>query len=178
MSRVGKQPIPLPGTVKVAVEEGLVKVTGPKGSLATALPQGISCAVEEGRLVVKRADDAKQTRAYHGLVRALLANSVRGVTEGFKKELDIVGVGYKAAVEGSKAVFNLGHSHPIELPIPEGIQITVEKSTHVVVTGYDRQKVGQIAAQIRSFRKPEPYKGKGVHYSDETIIRKAGKAAK
>ncbi len=178
MSRVGKQPISLPGTVKVAVESGAVRVTGPKGSLDTPVPEGISCAVDGGSLVVSRGDDSKTSRSLHGLTRALLANAVKGVTEGFKRELDIVGVGYKATLDGNNVVFNLGHSHPITLAIPEGIQITVEKSTHVVVTGFDRQKVGQIAAQIRSYRKPEPYKGKGVHYSDETIIRKAGKAAK
>ncbi len=178
MSRIGKQPIPLPSAVKVGVHEDRVEIQGPKGSLTTSLPQGISCAIEGGHLLVKRAEDTKRARSFHGLTRALLANAVRGVHEGYKKELDIVGVGYKASVEGGKAVFNLGYSHPIEFPIPTGIQITVEKSTHVTVTGFDRQQVGQVAAQIRAFKECEPYKGKGVMYTGEVIQRKAGKAAK
>jgi large subunit ribosomal protein L6 len=178
MSRIGKQPIPLPGAVKVGVHADRVEIQGPKGALSTPIPPGISCAVEGGHLVVSRAEDTKRARSFHGLTRALLANAVRGVHEGYKKELDIVGVGYKATVEGPKVVFNLGYSHPIEFPIPNGIQIAVEKSTHVTVTGYDRQQVGQVAAQIRAFKKCEPYKGKGVQYSDEVIKRKAGKAAK
>lgn len=178
MSRVGKLPIAVPKAVKVSVKDGGVSVKGPKGEITTLVPPGISCEVEGATVLVKRAEDTKQAKSYHGLTRALLANAMRGVTEGYKRELDIVGVGYKAAVEGQKAVFALGYSHPIELPIPQGITITVDKATHVTVTGYDRQQVGQVAAQIRAMRKPEPYKGKGVHYSDETIIRKAGKAAK
>ncbi len=178
MSRVGKLPIPLPDAVKVDIKTGVVEVKGPKGTLQTPVPAGISCTVQEKELVVTRADDTKPQRSMHGLTRSLLANAVKGVTEGYKRELDIVGVGYKAVVEGDKAVFNLGYAHPITLSIPHGIQVAVEKSTHVVVTGYDRQQVGQVAAQIRAMKKPEPYKGKGVHYSDETIVRKAGKAAK
>lgn len=178
MSRVGKQPVAIPGAVKVSVTEGAVQVKGPKGELSTPIPPGIACEVKGGNLVVTRSDDSKQQKAYHGLTRALVANAVKGVTEGYKRELDIVGVGYKASVEGQKAVFALGLSHPVEFAIPKGITITVEKATHVIVTGFDRQQVGQVAAQIRAMRKPEPYKGKGVHYSDETIIRKAGKAAK
>ena len=178
MSRIGKLPIPLPGAVKVAVAEGAVEVKGPKGTVTTPVPPGITCAVEDQALHVRRADDVKQTRAYHGLTRALLANAVLGVTQGYKRELDIVGVGYKANVEGDKAVFNIGYSHPCVLEIPEGIKITVEKNTHVVVEGYDKQLVGQIAAKIRGYKKPEPYKGKGVMYTGEHIIRKAGKAAK
>ena len=178
MSRIGKQPIPLPDSVKVDLRPDSVHVKGPKGELSTPLQPGITCALEGGHLVVSRADDSKRTRAFHGLTRSLIANAVKGVHEGYKKELDIIGVGYKASVEGQKATFNLGLSHPVELPIPEGIEISIEKSTHVVVTGYDRQQVGQIAAQIRSYRKCEPYKGKGVQYTGETIRRKAGKAAK
>lgn len=178
MSRVGKLPIPLPDAVKVDVSDAVVEVKGPKGTLLTPVPRGITCTVDDKSLIVSRADDTKPQRSMHGLTRSLLANAVKGVTEGYKRELDIVGVGYKAVVEGDKAVFNLGYAHPITLSIPDGIQIAVEKSTHVVVTGYDRQKVGQVAAQIRSMKKPEPYKGKGVHYSDETLVRKAGKAAK
>ena len=178
MSRVGKLPVSFPTAVKVAVKDGGVSIKGPKGEILTPVPAGISCEVEGAKILVTRSDDTKQAKSSHGLTRALLANAVRGVTDGYKKELDIVGVGYKASVEGPRAVFALGYSHPIEFAIPKGITITVEKATHVTVTGFDRQQVGQVAAQIRSMRKPEPYKGKGVHYSDETIIRKAGKAAK
>jgi len=178
MSRVGKLPIPVPSAVKVSVKDGGVTIKGPKGEITTPVPPGISCEIEGSTVLVKRAEETKQAKSFHGLTRALLANAVRGVTEGYKRELDIVGVGYKAVVDGQKAVFSLGYSHPIEFSIPTGVAITVEKATHVTVTGFDRQVVGQVAAQIRSMRKPEPYKGKGVHYSDETIIRKAGKAAK
>lgn len=178
MSRIGKMPIALPGAVKVAVKDGEVQVQGPKGTLLTPIPAGIDCVVEGTTLLVRRADDLKQTKALHGLTRALLANAVKGVTDGYKRELDIVGVGYKAAVDGQKAVFNIGYSHPIELPIPAGIKIAVEKNTHVVVEGFDKQLVGQVAAKIHSYKKPDPYKGKGVMYTGEKIIRKAGKAAK
>jgi len=178
MSRIGKMPVLLPKNVTVTIRPGAVEVKGPKGVLSTPLPRGITCVQEEGGIRLGRESDAQQQRAFHGLTRSLLANAVKGVSEGFKRELDIVGVGYKAAVEGRKATFSLGYSHIKELAIPEGIEITVEKNTHVVVTGYDRQAVGQVAAQIRSFKKPEPYKGKGIKYSDEHIIRKAGKAAK
>ncbi len=177
MSRVGKQPIALPQKVTVEYRPGEVEVKGPKGVLKTLIPSGITCAEEDGKIQVNRKSDAKRHRAFHGLTRSLLANAVQGVSEGFKKELDIVGVGYKATVEGDKVSFNLGFSHIKVLTIPEGIEINVEKNTHVVVTGIDRQQVGQVAAQIRSFKKPEPYKGKGIKYSDEQIIRKAGKAA-
>jgi len=177
MSRIGKMPVPFPDTVNISVGEESVEVKGPKGSITTALPRGINCKVENGNAIITREEDTKQARAYHGLTRSLISNAVQGVTEGYKKELDIVGVGYKASVEGNKAVFNLGFSHPKELVIPDGIEITVDKATHVVVTGYDKQMVGEVAARIRSMRKPEPYQGKGVHYSDETILRKVGKAA-
>jgi large subunit ribosomal protein L6 len=178
MSRIGKMPIALPAGVKAGVEPNRVEIQGPKGTLATAIPPGISCALEGGQLVVTRRDDSKQAKSFHGLTRALLANAVKGVHEGYKKELDIVGVGYKAVLEGKNVVLNLGLSHPVEFPIPAGIQITVEKNTHLVITGHDKQLVGQVAAQIRSFRKCEPYKGKGVMYTGEVIKRKAGKAAK
>jgi large subunit ribosomal protein L6 len=178
MSRIGKQPIPLPSAVKANVLEGLVEVQGPKGKTVTPVPAGITCKVDGGILVVTRQEDTKQGRAFHGLTRALLANAVRGVSEGYKKELDIVGVGYKAALDGKKLNLSLGFSHPVDFLVPEGITITVEKNTHVTVTGHDRQQVGQVAAQIRAYRKCEPYKGKGVKYSDETVVRKAGKAAK
>ena len=178
MSRIGKMPIALPAGVKVGVQPGAVEIQGPKGRLTTPIPPGIACAVEGGQVVVTRGDDSKQAKSFHGLTRALLANAVRGVHEGYKKELDIVGVGYKAALEGKKVVLNLGLSHPVEFPVPEGIQIAVEKNTHLVITGHDKQLVGQVAAQIRAYRKCEPYKGKGVMYTGEVIKRKAGKAAK
>lgn len=178
MSRIGKQPIPIPKAVKVAMGEGIVEVQGPKGKLVTPVPALIACHIEGQNLLVARDNDTKPARALHGLTRALLANAVKGVTDGYKKELDIVGVGYKANVEGKKAVFNIGYSHPIELPIPDGIQITIEKNTHVTVSGFDKQLVGQVAAVIHAFKKPDPYKGKGVMYTGEHIIRKAGKAAK
>jgi large subunit ribosomal protein L6 len=178
MSRIGKQPIPLPSAVKVNIGEGSVEVQGPKGKTVTPVPTGITCAVDSGVMVVSRLEDTKQCRAFHGLTRALLANAVKGVSEGYKKELDIVGVGYKAALEGQKLTLNLGFSHVVEFPVPDHITIAIEKGTHLVVTGHDRQEVGQVAAQIRGYRKCEPYKGKGVKYSDETVVRKAGKAAK
>jgi large subunit ribosomal protein L6 len=178
MSRIGKKPIPLPSAVKLSVRESAVELTGPKGTLSTPVPDGITCSVEGGVASLKRRDDSKSQKALHGLTRALLANAVTGVTEGFKKELDIVGVGYKAAVEGGKITLMVGLSHPAEFAIPKGITITVEKSTHIVITGADCQAVGQAAAQIRAIRKPEPYKGKGIMYTGEAIIRKAGKAAK
>ena len=178
MSRIGKMPIALPAGVKIGLQPNAVEIQGPKGTLSTAIPPGIVCAVEAGQLVVTRGDDSKQAKSFHGLTRALLANAVRGVHEGYKKELDIVGVGYKALLEGKNVILNLGLSHPVEFPIPAGIQITVEKNTHLVITGHDKQLVGQVAAQIRSYRKCEPYKGKGVMYTGEVIKRKAGKAAK
>lgn len=178
MSRIGKKPIPLPAPVKVAVRPDAVEVTGPKGTLRTPLPDGITCSVADGVATLVRRDESKIQKSLHGLTRALLANSVAGVTEGFKKELDIVGVGYKAAVEGDRISLNVGLSHTAAVTIPKGITVTVEKSTHIVVTGADRQAVGQVAAQIRAIRKPEPYKGKGIMYTGEPIIRKAGKAAK
>jgi large subunit ribosomal protein L6 len=178
MSRIGKKPVTLPKGVKVTVNGAEAVVEGAKGKLRCPIPAGISLDVKADSVNLLRADDQPQTRAFHGLSRALLQNAVTGVAEGWKKELDIVGVGYKAAVEGGKLVLNLGYSHPINYEPPTGIQITVDKQTHVVVTGADRQLVGQVAADIRKFRKPEPYKGKGVMYTGEVIRRKAGKTGK
>ena len=177
MSRVGKKPITLPKGVEVRQDGEKIVVKGPKGSITTPLVRGISMKIENGTINLARGDEERQSRANHGLVRALLANGVKGVTEGFKRELDIVGVGYRAEVKGREVVFQLGYSHPINFPIPEGIEIAVDKAGHVVVTGIDRQKVGQTAAEIRSLREPDPYKGKGIKYSDEVIRRKEGKAA-
>ena len=178
MSRIGKKEIPLPKGVEVRQDGNTVLVKGPKGTMTTALVPGISMSVEDNVVKFERRDEEGKTRAFHGLMRALVANNVRGVTEGFKKELDIVGVGYRAEVKGKEVVFQLGYSHPVRFAIPQGIEITVDpKTNHIVVTGIDRQRVGQTAAEIRSLREPDPYKGKGIKYSDEVIRRKAGKAA-
>jgi large subunit ribosomal protein L6 len=176
MSRVGRKPIPIPAGVKVVPDETALRVEGPKGRLTTPVPPGIRFALEGQQLVCQRSSDARQQRAFHGLARALAQNAIRGVTEGFSKELDIVGVGYKAALEGDKLVFALGYSHPVEYSLPDGIKVSVEKQTHLVVSGIDRQKVGQVAAEIRRLRKPDPYKQKGIRYVGEVLKKKAGKA--
>jgi large subunit ribosomal protein L6 len=178
MSRVGRKEIPLPKGVEVKHDGNAVTVKGPKGTLSTDLIEGIDVKVENNVVAFTRGNDEGRTRAFHGLMRALVANNVKGVTEGFKRELDIVGVGYRAEVKGREVVFALGYSHPVRFPIPEGIDIVVDAKTgHITITGIDKQKVGQVAAEIRSLREPDPYKGKGIKYSDEVIRRKAGKAA-
>src|ERR1700687_1668982 len=174
MSRIGRKPIPLPAGVKVALHPGAVDVQGPKGKMTVPLPGGIRFEQKEGVLTALR--DSEDHRALHGLARALVANAVRGVTEGFKKDLDIVGVGYRAELKGKTVVFLLGYSHPIEFPVPEGIQITVEKQTRLSVSGADRAKVGQVAANIRGLRPPDPYKQKGIRITGERLKKKAGKA--
>jgi large subunit ribosomal protein L6 len=176
MSRIGKKPIPLPDKVKVEIHEGSVVVTGPKGSVTNPIPPGIRFEKKDKDLLAIRKDDSGPQRAYHGLARALVANAVRGVTDGFTKEMDIVGVGYRAEARKNSVVFTLGFSHPIEYPLPPGITVTVDKQTHLVVSGVDRQLVGQIAANIRSLRKPDPYKQKGIRYVNERLKKKAGKA--
>ena len=178
MSRIGKQPIPIPDKVKVDIAGAKVTITGPKGTLSHVLDSGITAAVEDKDIVVKRATDMKKHRSLHGLSRALLNNMVEGVNEGFKRELLIIGVGYRAEMRGKVMVLNLGYSHPIIFQPPEGISIDIEpKENRVSVTGADKQLVGQVAAKIRSFRKPEPYKGKGVRYAEEYVRQKAGKTA-
>jgi large subunit ribosomal protein L6 len=178
MSRIGNKPIPLPKGVEVKQDGNAVTVKGPKGSLVTPIVAGIGVKVEKNVVSFTRSDNEGKNRALHGLMRALVANNVLGVTEGFKKELDIVGVGYRAEVKGKEVVFQLGYSHPIRFPIPKGIDVNVDgKSGHITVSGIDKQQVGQTAAEIRSLREPDPYKGKGIKYSDEVIRRKAGKAA-
>jgi len=174
MSRIGRKPIPVPAVVKVQIGPAAVEVQGPKGKLTIRVPRGIHFEQKDGTLVALRESD--ELRALHGLARALVANAVRGVTEGFKKDLDIVGVGYRAEVKGKNVVFALGYSHPVEFPIPEGIQITVEKQTHVSVAGADRGRVGQAAADIRALRPPDPYKQKGIRLVGERLKKKAGKA--
>jgi large subunit ribosomal protein L6 len=178
MSRIGKKEITLPKGVEVKKDGNAVVVKGPKGSLTTPIVTGISVNVENNVVKFERKDEEGKTRAFHGLMRALVANNVRGVSEGFKRELDIVGVGYRAEVKGREVVFQLGYSHPVRFPIPQGIDIAVDAKTgHITITGIDKQQVGQTAAEIRGLREPDPYKGKGIKYSDEVIRRKAGKAA-
>ncbi len=174
MSRIGRKPIPLPVGVKVQITPTAVEVQGPKGKLAVPLPAGIQFEQKDGTLVAVR--QSEEQRALHGLARALVANAVHGVTEGFKKELDIVGVGYRAEVKGRNLMLTLGYSHPIEFPIPEGIQISVDKQTHVVVSGADKYRVGQVAADLRRLRPPDPYKQKGIRLTGERLKKKAGKA--
>jgi large subunit ribosomal protein L6 len=172
MSRIGKKPIPLPGAVKVAIGEQL-EVTGPKGKLQVPIPEGISIEKIDGRLEIKRASDSHA--ALHGLTRALAANAVQGVSAGFTRELDIVGIGYRADVKGKVATFSLGYSHPIEFLLPDGVDMKVDKQTHLVLTGHDRQLLGQVAANIRALRKPDPYKNKGIRYTGEVLRKKVGK---
>jgi large subunit ribosomal protein L6 len=174
MSRIGNKLIPLPSGVKVQINAGAVEVRGPKGKMTVPLPRGIQFEQKDGTLVAKR--EAEQYRALHGLARALVANAVTGVTTGFKKDLDIVGVGYRAEVKGKNVVLALGYSHPIEFAIPEGIQIAVEKQTHMTVTGADKNQVGQVAANLRALRPPDPYKQKGIRITGERLKKKAGKA--
>jgi large subunit ribosomal protein L6 len=176
MSRVGRKVIEVPKEVKVQVSERELTIQGPRGKLQTPVPPGIKFALAGAELSCQRANDERTQRALHGLARALAQNAVKGVTQGFSKELDIVGVGFKAAVEGNKVVFALGYSHPVVYPIPEGIKIAVDKATRVVVSGIDRQQVGQVAAEIRRLRKPDPYKQKGIRYVGEVLKKKAGKA--
>ena len=176
MSRIGKKPIPVPAGVKIAVSAEAVEVQGPKGKLRQPLPPGVSFELADGELRARLKDEADPTLGkFHGLARSLVANAVTGVVDGFKKELDIVGVGYRAELKGRQVTFALGYSHPIVLNIPDGVDVTVEKQTHVTVTGIDRQKVGQVAADIRAMRKPDPYKQKGVRYTGEVLKKKAGK---
>jgi large subunit ribosomal protein L6 len=175
MSRIGKKPIVIPPTVKVKVQGDAVEVQGPKGTLRQALPPGIRVDLADGRLNAAMVREDPELRKFWGLGRTLVANAVQGVTEGFKKELDIVGVGFRAEVKGEQVHFALGYSHPIVMPIPKGIGISIEKQTHVTVTGIDRQLVGQVAADIRRLRKPDPYKQKGVRYTGEMLKKKVGK---
>ena len=175
MSRVGRKPIPIPKGVELTAKGQRVEVTGPKGELSIDLPPGVNVRVEEGQILVGAEGDGKRVRAFHGLGRALIANMVTGVTEGFRKTLEVVGTGYRVEVKAQTLVLNVGYSHPVEFQIPEGIQITAEKPTRIVVDGIDRYLVGQAAAEIRRVRRVEPYKGKGIRYSDEQIRRKQGK---
>lgn len=175
MSRIGKKTIALQKAT-VSVADGQVTVKGPKGELKRPVPELIAIDVTDGIVSVQRANDSKQARALHGLMRSLVANMVEGVNNGFTKSLDLVGVGYKAAVQGNKLTLNVGYSHPVEIDAPAGITLETETPTKVLVKGIDKEEVGNLAAKIRAVRKPEPYKGKGIKYSNEVIRRKAGKA--
>jgi large subunit ribosomal protein L6 len=175
MSRIGKKPIPIPKGVTVKVDGNTVDVKGPKGQLRQALPPGIVAALEDGTLVTKKASDERQFDKFHGLARSLVNNAVVGVTDGFKRELDIVGVGYRAEMTGKQVVLALGYSHPVVFDIPAGIDIAIEKQTHLTVTGVDRQLVGQVPANLRRLREPDPYQQKGVRYTGEILKKKAGK---
>ncbi len=174
MSRIGNKIIPLPSGVKVQIKTTVVEVQGPKGKMTVAVPRGVSFEQKDSTLVAKREND--EFRALHGLARALVSNAVTGVTQGFKKDLDIVGVGYRAEVKGKNVVLALGYSHPIEFPIPEGIQVAVDKQTHMTVSGADKGQVGQVAANLRALRPPDPYKQKGIRITGERLKKKAGKA--
>jgi large subunit ribosomal protein L6 len=175
MSRIGKKPITVPKGVTAKVVDGAVELQGPKGKLRQVHPAGINFELVDGSLIAKRESDEAQLRKFHGLARSLVANAVTGVTEGFKRELDIVGVGYRAELKAKQVIFALGYSHAVVFDIPPGIDIVIDKQTHITVTGVDRQLVGQVAANIRRLRKPDPYKQKGVRYTGEVLKKKAGK---
>ncbi len=175
MSRIGKKPVPVPAGVTVNIDRQTVVVKGPKGELQTSLVEIVSVALEDGSVVVKPRNNSKQARSAWGMSRTLVLNLIIGVTEGFTKTLEINGVGYRAAVQGKGLKLNLGYSHDVVYDIPDGIDVTTPKPTEIIVSGIDKQKVGQVAAEIREWRKPEPYKGKGIKYAGEYIFRKEGK---
>jgi large subunit ribosomal protein L6 len=178
MSRVGQAPIPVPSGVEVKIEGRVVTVKGPKGELTRTLPDALSITQDDGELTVARADDERESRALHGLFRSLIANMVTGVTEGYRRGLEIVGVGYRATAQGDRALeLAVGYSHTVKVQAPEGITFEVPSNTRIDVVGIDKETVGQVAADIRAIRKPEPYKGKGIRYQGEVVRRKAGKAA-
>jgi len=176
MSRIGRLPVPIPGGVKVDVGAGKIKVTGPKGALEQDFDPSLKLTIAEGEVLVARPNDRPATRAKHGLVRALVSNMITGVTEGFEKVLEIQGVGYRAAMEGKSLTLSLGYSHPVKVAPPAGITFAVDGNTTIKISGIDKQKVGQAAADVRAWRKPEPYKGKGIRYKGEYVRRKVGKA--
>jgi len=175
MSRIGKKPITIPKGVTVNVVDGAVEVQGPKGKMRQPFPAGINFELADSALHAKRSTEDPELAKYHGLARSLIANAVQGVTEGFKKELDIVGVGYRAELKGKQVIFALGYSHAVVFDVPTGIDVTIDKQTHITVTGVDRQLVGQVAANIRRLREPDPYKQKGVRYMGEVLKKKVGK---
>jgi large subunit ribosomal protein L6 len=175
MSRIGKKPIAIPKGVTIKADASGVDVKGPKGQMKQALPPGVTAAVEDGNIVTTKDSEDPQLDKFHGLARSLVNNAVLGVTEGWKRELDIVGVGYRAELKGQQIHLALGYSHPVIYDVPKGIEVAIEKQTHITVTGVDRQLVGQVAANLRRLRKPDPYQQKGVRYTGEVLKKKAGK---
>ena len=178
MSRIGKSPISIPNKVTVAIDGSHIVVKGPKGELSRVLPSAVTVEQEGETLLVKRQNESRISRQLHGLSRTLVANMVQGVSQGFQRRLEIQGVGYRAQVQGRTLTLNVGYSHQVQISPPEGVQLAVETNTNVIVTGFDKEQVGNIAAQIRAVRPPEPYKGKGIRYAGEVVRRKAGKAGK
>ncbi|MGQ9870936.1 50S ribosomal protein L6 [Leptodesmis sp.] len=178
MSRIGKRPISIPNKVTVSIDGQAVAVKGPKGELSRVLPAEVEVVQEGETILVKRRDDSRVARQRHGLSRTLVANMVEGVSQGFQRRLEIIGVGYRAQVQGKNLILNVGYSHPIQIEPPDGIQMAVENNTNVIVSGIDKEIVGNTAARIRAVRPPEPYKGKGIRYAGEVVKRKAGKAGK
>ena len=177
MSRIGKQPIPIPKGVKVQIEGEVVRAEGPRGKLTQAVPAGLRAAIDDGRMVITRQGDDRRARALHGLTRALMANMVTGVQQGFEKKLEIVGIGYRAQIQGRNIQLALGYSHPVVFPLPETITAEIDKQTLITVRGPDKALVGQTAAKLRALRQPDPYKGKGIRYAGEVVRRKVGKKA-
>jgi large subunit ribosomal protein L6 len=177
MSRIGKQPIPIPQGVKIQIEGLTVRAEGPKGKLSQPVPTGLTTRVADGTIVIERAGDDRRVRALHGLARALVANMVTGVKDGFERKLDIVGIGYRAQIQGKNIQLALGYSHPIIFPLPDGVTAEIDKQTAITLRGADKAVLGQTAAKLRALRKPDPYKGKGIKYANEVIRRKVGKKA-
>jgi len=177
MSRIGKKPIPVPSGVKVAVDDHLVSVEGPKGKLSQAIPAGLSVSMDANVLTVERSSEQRTVRALHGLIRSLIANMVHGVKDGFERKLEIVGIGYRAQLQGRNIQLALGYSHPVIFSLPEGVQAEVDRQVSITLKGADKALLGQLAAELRSLRKPDPYKGKGIKYAEEHIRRKVGKKA-
>ncbi|MDJ0615559.1 MAG: 50S ribosomal protein L6 [Calothrix sp. MO_192.B10] len=178
MSRIGKQPITVPAKVQVTIDGTNIAVKGPKGELSRQLPANVTVSQEGETILVNRRDDSRQSRQMHGLCRTLVANMVEGVSQGFQRRLEIQGVGYRAQVQGKNLILNIGYSHQVQIAPPDGIQFAVENNTNVIVSGYDKEIVGNTAAKIRDVRPPEPYKGKGIRYANEVVRRKAGKTGK
>lgn len=177
MSRVGKKPVPIPAGVSIVMDGGTVRAEGPRGALAQPVPAGLAVSMEDGVLTVAREAENRSLRALHGLTRSLIANMVHGVTDGFERKLEIVGIGYRAQVQGRNLQFTLGYSHPVVFPLPDGIQADVERQVSITLRGADKALLGQTAARIRGLRKPNPYKGKGIRYAEEQVRRKVGKKA-
>ena len=177
MSRIGKKPITIPDGVKVLIDDGVVRAEGPKGKLMQSMPPGMTASIENKEVLIKRGDDSRTARAIHGLTRSLVANMVTGVKNGFERKLEIVGIGYRAQMQGKSIQLALGYSHPVIFPLPDGITAEIDKQVSLTLRGADKALLGETAAKLRSLRKPDPYKGKGIKYADEVIRRKVGKKA-